>query len=63
VLIKIDYRGIEPSVSAFEIKKAYRKAALGHHPNKVSKCVDSFTCGKNKGADLLMCLLLFNILT
>lgn len=28
-------RGIERSVSASEIRKAYRKAALRHHPDKV----------------------------
>ena len=31
-----DGRGIEPSASASEVKKAYRKAALRHHPDKVS---------------------------
>lgn len=30
------FRGIEPSSSAVDIKKAYRKAALRHHPDKVS---------------------------
>ena len=29
------FRGIEPSSSAVDIKKAYRKAALRHHPDKV----------------------------
>lgn len=29
------FRGIEPSSSAMDIKKAYRKAALRHHPDKV----------------------------
>lgn len=28
-------RGVEPSASASDIKKAYRKAALRHHPDKV----------------------------
>ena len=31
-----DGRGIESSASASEVKKAYRKAALRHHPDKVS---------------------------
>lgn len=31
------YRGIEPSSTAADIKKAYRKAALRHHPDKVFK--------------------------
>ena len=29
------FRGIEPSSSAVDIKKAYRKAALRHYPDKV----------------------------
>jgi hypothetical protein len=29
------FRGIEPSSSAVDIKKAYHKAALRHHPDKV----------------------------
>lgn len=35
-VVYCDGRGIEPSVSTVEIKKAYRKAALRHHPDKVS---------------------------
>ncbi|PWZ33917.1 hypothetical protein Zm00014a_015629 [Zea mays] len=32
----ISFRGIESSSSAVDIKKAYRKAALRHHPDKAS---------------------------
>lgn len=30
-----NFRGIKQSDTALEIKKAYRKAALRHHPDKV----------------------------
>ncbi|KAL6627701.1 hypothetical protein ACP70R_031427 [Stipagrostis hirtigluma subsp. patula] len=35
--IALPFRGIEPSCSAVDIKKAYRKAALRHHPDKAGK--------------------------
>ena len=35
-LVSFFCRGIEPSSSAADVKKAYRKAALRHHPDKVS---------------------------
>jgi DnaJ-class molecular chaperone len=33
--VTFPFRGIEPSSSTVDIKKAYRKAALRHHPDKV----------------------------
>lgn len=36
-----DGRGVEHSVSSSEIKKAYHKAALRHHPDKVVWLVSS----------------------
>jgi len=35
--LPLPFRGIEPSSSAVDIKKAYRKAALRHHPDKAGK--------------------------
>jgi curved DNA-binding protein CbpA len=42
LIILLLIRGVEPSCSAADIKKAYRKAALRHHPDKVLIAFDDF---------------------
>lgn len=59
-LVLLICRGVKASDTAADIKKAYRKAALRHHPDKVKLCFALMTVlPKNSMLLHLLMFLLF----